>query len=138
MQRVMRPAGEMDHFFIGLDIGREFIRATTPIFMKYMGPKALFAAAQMRTHFTKDGATEFFGKVFGPKRVQVDEVYETYYDTVEGHLGWWVRIEPQLLAIPAEKKDACDRDVRLALQALDRGKGVPYTMHQIHARVRLG
>ena len=138
VKRVMRPGGEMDHFFIGRDIGREFIRATTPIFMRYMGPKALLAAARMRTQFTKDGAAEFFGGKFGAARVHVEEVYETYYDTVDGHLGWWVRIEPQLLAIPPEKKDACDRDVHAALAALDRGKGVPYTMHQIHVRVRLG
>lgn len=136
VQRVLRPGAEMDHFFIGRDIGREFIRATTPIFMKYMGPKALLDAAKMRTQFTRDGAADFFGQRFGAKRIQVEEVYETYYDTVEGHLGWWVRIEPQLLAIPEAKKAACDRDIRTALAALDRGKGVPYTMHQIHVRLR--
>lgn len=132
VKRVMRSGGEMDHFFIGRDIGREFIKATTPIFMKYMGPKALLEAAKMRTQFTKDGAATFFGERFGAKHVQVDEVYDVYYDTVDGHLGWWVRIEPQLLAIPADRKAACDRDIRGALAALDRGKGVPYTMHQIH------
>jgi ubiquinone/menaquinone biosynthesis C-methylase UbiE len=137
VKRVMAPQGEMDHYFIGRDIGAEFIRATTPIFMRYMGPKALLEAARMRTQFTKDGALDFFGQRFGPARVAVDEVYETYYDTVEGHLGWWVRIEPQLLAIPPEKKAACDRDVREALAKLDQGRGVPYTMHQIHVRVRL-
>lgn len=137
VKRVMAPKGEMDHFFIGRDIGVEFIRATTPIFMRYMGPKALLEAAKMRTQFTRDGAAAFFGQRFGAKRVRVDEVYETYYDTVEGHLGWWVRIEPQLLAIPPEKKADCDRDVRLALSKLDQGKGVPYTMHQIHVRVDL-
>jgi ubiquinone/menaquinone biosynthesis C-methylase UbiE len=135
VKRVLRPNGEMDHFFIGRDIGREFIRATTPIFMKYMGPKALLDAAKMRTQFTREGAAEYFRERFGD-RVQVDEVYETYYDTVEGHLGWWVRIEPQLLAIPEAKKAACDRDIRAALAGLDQGKGVPYTMHQIHVRLR--
>jgi ubiquinone/menaquinone biosynthesis C-methylase UbiE len=135
--RVTAPGGGMDHYFIGRDIGREFIRATTPIFMRYMGPKALLEAAKMRTQFTRDDAAVFFGRRFGAAKVQVDEVYETYYDTVDGHLGWWVRIEPQLLAIPADTKAACDHDVRRALAALDQGKGVPYTMHQIHVRVRL-
>ena len=136
VKRVLRPSGEFDHFFIGRDIGREFIRATTPIFMKYMGPKALLEAARMRTQFTRDGAREFFGGRFTAGTLEVNEVYETYYDTVEGHLGWWVRIEPQLLAIPEKKKADCDRDIRVALQALDQGKGVPYTMHQIHVRLR--
>jgi ubiquinone/menaquinone biosynthesis C-methylase UbiE len=136
-RRVMRPGGEMDHYFIGRDIGREFIRATTPIFMKYMGPKRLLEAARLRTQFTKDEAAEFWGARLGRENVTVDEVYETYYDTVEGHLGWWVRIEPQLLALAGEKKDACERDIKTALAALDQGKGVPYTMHQIHVRARI-
>jgi ubiquinone/menaquinone biosynthesis C-methylase UbiE len=136
-QRVMKPGGTMDHFFIGRDIGREFIRATTPIFMRYMGPKKLLAAAKMRTQFTRDDAEQFWGARLGAGNVAVDEVYETYYDTVEGHLGWWVRIEPQLLAIAADRKAACEAEIRAALAALDRGRGVPYTMHQIHVRARV-
>lgn len=138
VKRVMRPGGEMDHYFIGRDIGREFIRATTPIFMKYMGPKRLLEAARMRTQFTKDEAYKFWSERLGKAKVEVDEVYDVYHDTVEGHLGWWVRIEPQLLAIPGGKKEACEREIKAALAALDRGKGVPYTMHQIHVRAKLG
>jgi hypothetical protein len=64
------------------------------------------------------------------------EEYTTYYDTVEGHLGWWVRIEPQLLAIPPEVRAACDAEIRTALGRLDEGAGVPYTMHTVHVRLR--
>lgn len=137
VRRVMRPGGSMDHYFIGRDIGREFIRATTPIFMKYMGPKRLLEAARLRTQFTKDEAFAFWGERLGRSNVAVDEVYETYYDTVAGHLGWWVRIEPQLLALEGDKKAACEAEIKRALGALDEGRGVPYTMHQIHVRARI-
>jgi ubiquinone/menaquinone biosynthesis C-methylase UbiE len=36
--RVLKPAAEMDLFFIGRNDGREFIQRTSPIFLKYMGP----------------------------------------------------------------------------------------------------
>ncbi len=137
MGRVMRRPGRIEHCFIGRDIGREFIRATSPIFLRYMGPKRLLEAATMRHQYTRDQAEELFGRVFGQDRVEATEVYQVYHDTVEGHLGWWVRIEPQLLGIPEEKKAACFDDVRRALAALDDGQGVPYTMHQLRVRVRL-
>ena len=135
--RVMKPTGEMDHFFIGRDIGREFILKTTPVFMKYLGPKRLLEAATMRHNFTKDQAEKLFVDTFGANHsVSLDERYDTYYDTVEGHLGWWVRIEPQLLGIAPEVREACYRDIRAALGTLDEGKGVPYTKHTLHASVR--
>ncbi|TLY16731.1 MAG: methyltransferase domain-containing protein, partial [Nitrospirae bacterium] len=41
LSRVIKPTGEMDLFFIGRNNGHEFIRKTTPIFLKYMGPTLL-------------------------------------------------------------------------------------------------
>lgn len=136
LQRIIRPAGDMDHFFIGRHIGREFIKATTPIFLRYMGPKRLLEVAAMRQYFTREEAEALFRRAFPSYDVEVTESFDTYYDTVEGHLGWWVRIEPQLLGIPQEKRAGCEAEVKAALAALDIGKGVPYTKHTLHARVR--
>ena len=136
MARVLKPAGEMDHYFNGGNIGQEFIQATTPVYVKYMGLRYLVEAAQMRRRFTKDEALTLFGEAFGQERVRIDEIYKTYYDTVEGHLGWWVRVAGQLLAIPAERRDDCDREIRAALKALQTDQGVPYTIHQLHVQVR--
>ena len=135
MARVLKPSGEMDHFFNGRDVGREFIQATTPVYMTYLGLGRLVEAAKMRHRFTRDEARVRFADAFGPERVQVDEVYETYYDTIEGHTRWWVRFEPQLLAIPAERRGECEREVRAALAALETDRGVPYTLHQLHVRI---
>lgn len=137
MDRVMRRPGRMEHCFIGRDIGREFIRATSPIFMKYMGPKKLLAAAQLRFQFTREEAEDFYARKFGRDRVEATEIYRVYHDTVENHLIWWVRIEPQLVDIPADRKEACFAEVRSALARLDVGEGVPYTMHQLRVKVRL-
>jgi ubiquinone/menaquinone biosynthesis C-methylase UbiE len=136
IRRVLKDEGAMDHFFIGRNIGREFIRATTPIFLKYMGPKRLLEVATMRQQLTVEAARALFQQAFSASEIEVTEEYTTYYDTVEGHRGWWVRIEPQLLAIPSEKREQCDAEIRKALAKLDEGKGVPYTMHTIHVRKR--
>ena len=135
VERVSHSGTEMDHYFIGRDIGQEFIRVTTPVFLKYMGPKKLLEAAAMRQSLTREQAEARFVDKFGRDRVTVEEHYDTYYDTVEGHLGWWVRIEPQLLSIPEDRREEYDREVRAALASLDEGKGVPYTKHTIHAHV---
>jgi ubiquinone/menaquinone biosynthesis C-methylase UbiE len=136
MARVMKPSGEMDLFFNGQNIGQEFIQATTPVYLKYMGLRYLVEAAGMRHRFTKDETQALFGETFGPDRVQVDEIYETYFDTVDGHLGWWVRLEAQLLAVPAERRNECQREIREVLAALETDQGVPYTIHQLHVQVR--
>ncbi len=136
MARVMKPSGEMDHYFIGRDIGREFILKTSPVFLKYLGPKRFLEAATLRQNLTRDEALKLFSDTFGSARVTLDERYDTYYDTIEGHLGWWVRIEPQLLGIPADLRDDCDREVRRALATLETDQGIPYTKHTLHAKVR--
>lgn len=136
MRRVLKPTGVMDHFFTGRDIGREFIRATTPIFLHYLGPKRLLQSAQLRQNLTLEGARRCFAAGFRTHQVSASESYDTYYDSVEGHLAWWRRLEPQLLGIPAESRAACEAEVRTALQALETDQGVPYTKHMLHIHLQ--
>jgi len=138
VRRVLKPGAEMDLFFIGRDNGREFIQKTTPIFLKYMGPALLLESARMRKQLTKEAAHQLFAKAFSPPELSIDESYQTYYDTLEGHWGWWVRIEGHFMQIPAARKEECDREVKNALQDLVEGRGIPYTIHQLHVRLRRG
>lgn len=134
--RVLRLDGELDLIFIGRRNGREFIKKTTPIFLKHMGPALLLKSAAMRKQFTLEEARSLFGGVFKETELSVRESYDTYYDTLEGHWGWWVRIEGQFLGLPPERKDACDREVRAALAQLQTERGIPYTIHSLHVRLR--
>jgi ubiquinone/menaquinone biosynthesis C-methylase UbiE len=134
--RVLRKNAEMDLFFIGRDNGREFIQKTTPIFLKYMGPALLLNSARMRKQLTKEGAFELFSQAFDPSSISVQESYDTYYDTLEGHWGWWVRIEGHFVQIPPAKKKACNEEVERALLTLCTPEGIPYTIHQLHMRLR--
>jgi ubiquinone/menaquinone biosynthesis C-methylase UbiE len=134
--RVLRAEGELDLVFIGRRNGREFIRKTTPVFMRHMGPALLLRSAAMRKQFTLEEARALFAEAFAGPELSVRESFDTYYDTLEGHWGWWVRIEGQFLDIPPERKEACDREVRAALAELETGRGIPYTIHSLHVRVR--
>ena len=138
VRRVLKPGAEMDLFFIGRDNGREFIQKTTPIFLKYMGPALLLESARMRKQLTKEAAHQLFAKAFSAPELSIDESYQTYYDTLEGHWGWWVRIEGHFMQIPAARKKECDREVKNALQDLVERRGIPYTIHQLHVRLRRG
>ena len=138
VQRVLKPGAEMDLFFIGRDNGREFIQKTTPIFLKYMGPALLLESARMRKQFTREAAHQLFIKGFSTSELSVDESYQTYYDTLEGHWGWWVRIEGHFMRIPSARKEQCDHEVKTALQGLAQPEGIPYTIHQLHVRLRRG
>jgi len=134
--RVLKPGGEMDLIFIGRHNGREFIRGTTPVFLKYMGPALLLESANMRKQLSKDEALEFFGNRFHPCQLTIEESYETYYDTLEGHWAWWVRIEAHFLKIPSHRKEQCDREVKKVISSLKTDKGIPYTIHLLHVRLR--
>lgn len=136
LARVLKPNGEMDLFFIGRDNGREFIQKTSAIFLKYMGPALLLDSARLRKQLTRDAALQLFAGAFEPSCLSVEESFRTYFDTLEGHWSWWVRVEGHFVKIPPEKKAACDRDVRAALQALTEPRGIPYTIHELHVRVR--
>jgi ubiquinone/menaquinone biosynthesis C-methylase UbiE len=136
LARVLKPNAEMDLFFIGRDNGREFIQKTSAIFLKYMGPALLLDSARLRKQITREAAYELFSKAFEPSRLSVEESFTTYYDTLEGHWSWWVRVEGHFVKIPADKKAQCDRDVRTALQSLAEPRGIPYTIHELHVKLR--
>jgi ubiquinone/menaquinone biosynthesis C-methylase UbiE len=136
LARVLKRDGEMDLFFIGRNNGQEFIRKTTPIFLKYMGPVALLRAAGMRHQLAKEQAHRLFGNAFPSHTVTVEESYDTYYDTLEGHWTWWVRIEGQLVEIPEQKRLECDQEVKAAMATLQTPDGIPYTIHMLHVKIR--
>lgn len=136
LKRVLKPSGEMDLFFIGRDNGREFIQATTPIFLKHMGPALLLESARMRKQLTRKAAFRHFSQEFPALSLSVDESYDTYYDTLEGHWGWWVRIEGQFMQIPAVRKAACDQEIRDRVLGLEGKNGIPYTLHQLQVKLR--
>ena len=135
LARVLKPTGEMDLFFIGRNNGREFIQKTTPIFLRYMGAAGLLHSARMRKQLTKEEVFQLFSRAFDTARLAVEESYATYFDSLEGHWAWWVRIEGQFLKIPAQKKCDCDREVKDALANLEGERGIPYTIHLLHARL---
>ena len=136
IHRVLAPNGRLDLFFIGRNNGHEFIRKTSPIFLKYMGPARFLESVRMRNQLTREEAFRLFSETFDPRQVSVDESYETYYDSLEGHWGWWVRIEGQFISIPPEARTACDQEVQSALSGLSTEKGIPYTVHCLHVALR--
>lgn len=136
ISRVLSPRGEMDLFFIGRNNGREFIQSTTPIFLRYMGPALLLDSARMRKQISRQAAFDLFSAVFGTERLSVEESYETYYDTLAGHWGWWTRIEGHFVQVPVRQKRQCYRQVKKALLKLEQERGIPYTIHQLHVRLR--
>jgi len=136
LARVLKPTGEMDLMFIGRHNGREFIRKTTPVFFKYMTPAMMIEAALLRKQLTLEAADTLFRKAFGSRGLSVTESYHTYYDTLDGHWSWWVRIEGQLVNIPQEVRAKCDQEVRAAIATLVTDKGIPYTVHLLHVRLR--
>jgi len=136
LARVLKPQGDMDLFFIGRNNGREFIQRTTPIFLKYLGPTQLLKTAQLRKQLTREAAFELFSQAFSPLRLSVEESYNTFYDTLEGHWGWWVRIEGHFVQLDPTKKQECDQEVKEAIQSLSSERGIPYTIHEIHVSVR--
>jgi ubiquinone/menaquinone biosynthesis C-methylase UbiE len=138
ISRVLKPTGEMDLFFIGRHNGQEFIRATSPIFLRYMGPALLLDSVRMRKQLEQEAVVQLFSKLSTQARLSVKESYETYYDTLEGHWAWWVRIEGHFLQMPADKRNDCNREVKDALRRLAAAQGIPYTIHQLHVKLRHG
>ena len=136
ISRVLKPNAEMDLFFIGRNNGKEFIQKTSPIFLKHMGPALLLDSARLRKQLTKDATLQLFSDGLDPSRLSVEESYNTYYDTLEGHWAWWVRIEGHFVKIPPHKKTECDGEVRVALESLAGPGGIPYTIHQLHVHLR--
>jgi ubiquinone/menaquinone biosynthesis C-methylase UbiE len=135
--RVLGPNGEMDLHFVGPDNGHEFNRVTTPLMRKYMGRSYMVTAAKMQQQISRERALELFAGALGREGLGVDESRRTYYDTLEGHWGWRVRIEGHFRRIPADKRAAFDAEVREAIECLSTERGIPYTIHRLHVRLRL-
>jgi len=139
LARVLKPDGEMDLFFVGRDAGRDFVKKTSPIFMKYMGLGWVVESAKMRKHLSRDGAEELFRKSFAGERLTVQEEFKTYYDDLEGHWSWWVpRLGAHFANMPQEKREHCDKECREAIASLGTAEGIPYEVHLLHVRVRNG
>src|SRR5712691_3096638 len=136
LARVLRTTGEMDLTFIGRNNGREFIQKTTPVFFKYMTPAMMVEAVSLRKQLTLKEATALFREAFNSPGLTVTESYHTYYDTLEGHWAWWVRIEGQFVNVPPDKKAECDQAVHSAISTLQTARGIPYTVHLLHVRLR--
>ena len=136
LARVLGSSGEMDLSFIGKHNGREFIKKTSPVFFRYVKPARLIEAASLRKQLSLAEATELFRKEFDAEQLSVEESYHTFYDTLEGHWAWWVRIEGQTMDVAPEKKAECDAAVRAALATLETEQGIPYTVHLLHVRLR--
>ena len=136
LARVLSPRGEMDLTFIGKHNGREFIRKTSPVFFRYLKPARLIEAAALRKQLSLEEARTLFGETFDESGLEVAESYHTFYDTLDGHWAWWVRIEGQLVDVSEEQKAECDAAARAALASLETGQGIPYTVHLLHVRLR--
>jgi ubiquinone/menaquinone biosynthesis C-methylase UbiE len=136
IRRVLAPGAAMDLVFVGAANGAEFNRVTTPIVRRYMGRAYMLHAGKMQRQISRDVAVGWFQPLFEPERLTVDESFETFYDTLDGHWAWRVRIEGHFSAIPADKRQEFDREVRDALATLATDRGIPYTIHQLHVNVR--
>lgn len=136
LARVLKPAGKMDLSFIGRNNGREFIQKTTPVFFKYMSPATMIQAASLRKQLRVEEASELFANAFGSSRVEVTESYQTYYDTLDGHWAWWVRIEGQLVSLPAVARDECNEALKAAISTLAEDGRIPYTVHLLHVSIK--
>ena len=136
LARVLGSSGEMDLCFIGRNNGREFIRKTSPIFFRYVKPARLIEAAALRKQLSLAEATALFRSAFDADELTVHESYHTFYDSLDGHWAWWVRIEGQTLDVAPEQKAECDAAVRAALATLETRQGIPYTVHLLHVRLR--
>lgn len=136
LRRVLRADARMDLFFIGRENGKEFIRATTPVFFRYLSPATMLKAAALRKQLTLAEAKQLFHRAFPGPDLTVEESFVTYHDTLDGHWGWWVRIEGQFLEVPPETRAECDAAVRAALSTLAGEEGIPYTVHLLHVRLR--
>lgn len=137
LARVLKPDGEMDLFFAGRDSGHEFIGVTTPILLKYMGPKRLLESASMRKRLTKKEVEESFCQAFRRESLAVEERHKTYYDDLETHWSWWIsRLRSHFVSIPAARRERCNRELRHAILGLAEDYGIPFTVHTIRVKFR--
>lgn len=136
LRRVLKDQGEVDIIFSGRHTGKEFIAKTTPVYFKHLSARQIMDAALSRQRLTVETVEEAFRPIFAERDLLVTDSYHTYYDTLEGHWSWFCRIEGQFSGVPAELKAQCDRSIKEALSTLETEKGIPYTIHLVHVRIR--
>jgi ubiquinone/menaquinone biosynthesis C-methylase UbiE len=137
LRRVLKPDGAMDLMFIGRQNGAEFIKQTSPIYFKMLHPRALIEATSKRKQLTLQATKKLFESVFDPSTLEVTEMFNTYYDTLERHWKWWCRIEGQFSNLEPQLKHQLDNAVKESLSQLETAQGIPYTIHTIHVKVRI-
>lgn len=73
--------------------------------------------------------TALFQPLFPHGQLAVEESFETFYDTLEGHWAWRVRIEGHFSGTPADNRQEFDGEVKDALATLATDRGIPYMIH---------
>lgn len=136
LARVLTDDGELDLFFTGRSSGREFTPVISPIYSRYLGLNGLLESAKRRLALDADETRKLFEKHFDGTHLEVEDVYRTFHDTLDGHWGWWVRIEGHFADLADADRAACDDEVRAALSGLATDEGIPYTMHMVHVKLR--
>jgi len=137
LERVLGDKGEMDLFFTGRDTGKEFTRVTTPIARRYLGLQGLVNSTGIRVHMGREDAHQAFSRYFRPERLEVKESYRTYHDTLDKHWDWWTaRASAHFTGVPEAERADFEKALQDALAELQGEKGIPYTVHTIHVRVR--
>jgi hypothetical protein len=102
-----------------------------------MGPLLLLESARLRKHLTREDAEQAFGRCFASSRLSVEESFETHFDDIDGHWSWWLaRAEAHFSRIPPDRRQACDQEIRSAIESLSREGRIPYTVHLLHVRLR--
>jgi ubiquinone/menaquinone biosynthesis C-methylase UbiE len=135
LARVLKEDAEMDLFFSGKHSGKEFVSKTTPVYFKYLTPRQLMSAARAQQRLTVEDIENAFRPLFGSRNLTVSDSYHTYYDSLEGHWSWRCRVEG-IVGVPEEKKAEYDSDVKAAIASLTTEKGIPYTVHLVHLKLR--
>ena len=135
--RVLKPDGAADLFFTGRKTGREFTRRTNPICLKLLGSSFMLDSAKLRQQFTAESAQLLFGRKFKQRELTVSETTRVYYDDLQGHWSWWIsRMAGHFRQLSKKQRYQFDREIREAIAACADEKGIPYTVHLIHIKIR--
>ena len=130
LSRVLKPGARMDLWFPGRRTGHEFTAVTLPIFHRRFGRHWLREAAARRQHFCHASTLDLFQPHF--QRLEVEESLQCYWDDLQGHWSWWqARAVAHLPSIEPAHREACDQEIRQAMQSLATSQGIPYTIHLI-------
>jgi ubiquinone/menaquinone biosynthesis C-methylase UbiE len=134
--RVLAPNADLDLFFAGRGTGQEFIAITSDILRRYLGLARWIQSAKLRNQLTLEQAREAFRDGLPGRGVEVREMVETHFDTLEGHWAWWVRIQGHFADLEPAARDDCFGEIRRALRRLQTDAGIPYTTRILHVSTR--